>query len=152
MDILAHIKEEHKEFKGKMAAIEVATGSKKTGLFRSFYAELHGHHKAEEKVVFPLIKEKKEEESLKVVLEMIEEHNLVSHQFSIIEKIPVDDETWNAKFSVLKEVLEHHMEEEEEDLFPMAKKMISKETLVKILDEFESVHEKNTKEMEMKLK
>lgn len=151
MDVLTHIKEEHDMFKGKIAEIEAAVGEGKKEIFRELYAKIHGHHEAEEEVLFPMVKEKAAGEAQEVVLEMIEEHKLGSYQFSVIEKTSVENETWDAKFSVLKEVLEHHIEEEEEEFMPLARKMIPEETLVKILDKFEKVHEAKEKEQKKKL-
>lgn len=151
MDVLAHIMEEHDNFKGKIAEIETAVGEKKKEIFRELYAEIHGHHEAEEKVLFPMVKEKADKEEQEVVLEMIEEHKLGSYQFSVIEKTSVDNETWDAKFSVLKEVLEHHIEEEEEEFMPLARELISEQALAEILDQFETVHEEKQKEQEKKL-
>ena len=151
MDVLMHIKEEHAGFKEKIAEIKTAKGDRKKKIFRELYAEIHGHHEAEEKVVFPIVKEKAEEEAQKVVLEMIEEHSLISYQFSVVEKTSVENKTWDAKFSVLREVLEHHLEEEEEEFLPMARKMIYKEIWVEALDKFETVLEENKKEKEKEL-
>ena len=47
--------------------------------------------------------------------------------------------------------MEHHIEEEEEEFMPLARKMIPEETLVKILDKFEKVHEAKEKEQKKKL-
>ncbi len=151
MDVLAHIKEEHNKFKELMSGIESAEGDKKKELFREFYAELNGHHEAEEHVVFPLVREKVDGEDDEVVLEMIEEHSLGSYQFSVLEKTPVENETWDAKFSVLKEVLDHHMKEEEDEFIPLAKKVVSEEKLKNILEEFESVLKEYKKEQQDKL-
>jgi hemerythrin-like domain-containing protein len=43
--------------------------------------------------------------------------------------VPVSDETWTAKFAVMKENLEHHIEEEETDMFPKARKVFDQEEL-----------------------
>lgn len=151
MNILDHIKEEHEDFKKKIAKIEKAKGAKKEDMFKELYAEIHGHHEAEEKVLFPIVKEKAKGEDLEVVLEMIEEHSLGSYQFKVLQKTSVENDTWDAKFTVLKEVLEHHIKEEEEELLPIAKKMISEAKLVEILDKFETVHKEKTKQQEKKL-
>lgn len=151
MNVLDHIKKEHESFREKMAKVKAATGNKKKEIFRELYAEIHGHHEAEEKVIFPLLKEKTDKEDMEIVLEMIEEHSLGSYQFSVLERTSVENETWDAKFSVLKEVLDHHMEEEEDELLTMAKKIIPKETLVEILDKFEMVHKEKMNEQKKKL-
>ena len=152
MDVLTHIKEEHDQFRDLMKEIENAAGQKKKDLFRDLYAMLYGHHEAEEHVVFPLVREKAGEKDKEVVREMIEEHSLGNYQFSVIEKTSIENETWDAKFSVLKEVLEHHMKEEEEELITLARKVLPDDKLKELLDEFESVLEKKKKEKEKDLK
>lgn len=152
MDVLKHIKEEHEEFRGLMKKIESAEEDQKEVLFHELYANLYGHHKAEETVVFPKVKEKVKGEDKEVVLEMIEEHYLGMHQFKVLETTPVDHETWDARFSVLKEVLDHHMKEEENEFMPLARKVMPKEWLDDILKEFESVLEKKKMEKEKELK
>lgn len=139
MNVLNHIKEEHKKFRGLIASIESAKGDKKKELFRELYAEISGHHEAEEHVVFPLVREKAKSKNDEIVMEMIEEHSLGSYQFSVLEKTAIGNETWDAKFSVLKEVLDHHMKEEEGEFIPLAKKVIPEEKLANIMDEFETV-------------
>lgn len=152
MDVLAHIKEEHKKFRDLISRIESAEGDKKKKLFRDLYAKINGHHEAEEHVVFPLVKEKVKGKDAEVVREMIEEHSIGSYQFSVLERTSVENETWDAKFSVLKEVLDHHMKEEEKEFMTLARKVVSEEKLAKVLEEFESTHEKYEKEKEKKLK
>lgn len=152
MDVLEEIKKEHKEFKTLIKQIESSDGDSKKELFKELYAKVKGHHEAEEHVVFPDVKEKSDDEGKDIVLEMIEEHHLGTHQLSILERISVDNETWNAKFSVLKEVLTHHMEEEEKDLFDQAKKVLSKEELKEKYQPFEDAQEKYEEEQKDKLK
>lgn len=151
MNVLDHIKEEHESFREKMVKIEAATGNKKMEIFRELFAEVHGHHEAEEKVLFPLVKEKKDEKAMEIVDHMIEEHTLVNYQLSVLEKESVENKTWDANFSQLKEELEHHLEDEEEEFLPMAKKMIPKEKLIEILDKFETVNEDKMNEKKKEL-
>lgn len=151
MDVLDHIKKEHDGFKKKIAKIEAAKGDSKKEIFRELYAEIHGHHEAEEAFIFALVKEKANGKAREVVLEMIEEHSLGSYQFSVLEKTSIENDTWDAKFSVLKEVLDHHMDEEEKEFLPLAKKSIPAKTLVEILDKFETFHEDKMKEKKKKL-
>lgn len=145
MDLIAHIKEEHQEYKNQFAAIEKATGQKKEDLFKDLYASLYGHHEAEEQVLFPLIKEAVKKEDKEIVMEMIEEHSLGTYQFSVVHKTGLDNETWDAKLSVLKEVMEHHMDEEEEEFLPLAEQVLSKEQREQLLETFEKVLEDEKK-------
>lgn len=151
MNILDHIKEEHESFRKLMEEIKSSEGKEKRNKFRDLYAKLHGHHEAEEHVLFPLIREKVEGDDDSTVLGMIEEHSLGNYQFSLLERTALENETWDPKFSVLEEVLEHHMDEEEEEFIPLAKKVLSKETLNEINKEFENYHEEKEKEMRKKL-
>lgn len=126
-------------------------GEKKKTLFRELYAKIKGHHEAEERVVFPDIKKKSDEEGKDVVREMIEEHSLGAYQFSVLEKTSIDNDTWDAKFSVLKEVLTHHMDEEEKELFEQARKVLNKKDLEEKYDPFESTMEEYEKMQQKKL-
>ncbi|NLC26183.1 MAG: hypothetical protein GX777_06150 [Fastidiosipila sp.] len=152
MDILEHIKDEHDRFKNLIKKIETSDASTKKNLFHELYAKIYGHHEAEEHILFPLVKEEVDGEDKEVVLEMIEEHSLGSYQFSVLEKTSVDNETWDAKFSVLKEVLEHHMDEEEAEFMPIAREVLSEQQRAEIYEEFETVHEENTEKQAKKLK
>lgn len=70
---------------------------------------------------------------------MIEEHHLGMYQFSVVNKTFLENETWDPKFSVLFEVLEHHMDEEVEELMPLAKKILSEEEDIELCEKFEEV-------------
>lgn len=152
MDVLKHIKEEHERFRNLISQIESSEGDKKKELFRELYSEIYGHHEAEEHIIFPMVREKVEGEDKEVVKEMIEEHNLGSYQFSILERTSIENDTWDAKFSVLKEVLDHHMKEEEDEFMPLARKVVPEEKFVEVYDEFENEHEKYKKEKKNQLK
>lgn len=150
-DVLQEIKKEHDEFRDLVTSIENAKGNNKKRLFEELYANLIGHHESEEHVLFPDIKTKSDDKGKDIVMEMIEEHSLLAYQFSVIQKTSIDNETWDAKFSVLKELLTHHMDEEEKDLFKQARKVLDEETLLDKYDPFEATMEKYKDEQEKKL-
>jgi hemerythrin-like domain-containing protein len=87
--------------------------------------ELDVHARIEEQIFYPAIKEA--EETHEITLEAIEEHNVVKQLLAELEQLPVSEETWTAKLTVLKENVEHHVEEEEGEMFPKAKKVLSEE-------------------------
>lgn len=152
MDILQEIKKEHEEFKELISQIEKAKDTQKKKLFEELYAKIYGHHEAEEQVLFADVKKNSDEEGQEIVREMIEEHNLASYQLSLVERTSISNETWDAKFSVLKELLTHHIEEEEKNLFKQAKKVLDKKTLTEKYEPFEATMEKYEKQQEAKLK
>jgi hemerythrin superfamily protein len=138
MDVLQEIKKEHEEFKSLMKKIQ--KGQKKESNFQSLKNEVKAHHEAEEKVIFPDVKDKSQEEGKSTVREMIEEHHLISYQLGLLERTSMDNETWDAKFSVLKEVLTHHLDEEEKEFFSQARKVLTEKELENKYPEFEKVH------------
>lgn len=151
MNVLDEIKKEHKEFKNLITQVENAEGEPKNELFKELYAKIKGHHEAEEHVVFPDVKEKSDEEGKEIVREMIEEHSLISYQFSLLQRTAIDNETWDAKFSVLKEVLTHHLDEEEKEFFKQAKKVLKENELVEKYDAFEKTEEEYENKQKEKL-
>ncbi|MGB4587789.1 MAG: hemerythrin domain-containing protein [Clostridiaceae bacterium] len=152
MDVFTHIKKEHEEFRKLMDEIASSKSNKKEELFKELYVKLAGHHGAEEQLIFPPVLKAVKEEDKEVVREMIEEHTLGKYQLSVIEKTSVNDDSWDAKFMVLKEVIEHHMEEEEKEFFSIARKVVPKDKAEELLDEFESIMKKKEMEKEKVLK
>lgn len=153
MGYLKHNVEEHEKAKDLARQIEEAKdGKKKRNMFEDLYVMIYSHHKAEEEVVFPVVIERLEDDSDKdVVREMIEEHSLASYQFSTVNQTLLENETWNAKFSTLMEVVEHHMDEEESDFTKIARSVLSSEESEELLEEFEEAMEKHEKEIKKKL-
>lgn len=151
MDILQEIKKEHMEFKSLVSKIEKAKDNKKKEIFEELYAKVIGHHESEEHVLFSDVKKNSDDAGKDIVMEMIEEHSLIAYQLSVIQKTGVDNETWDAKFSVFKEILTHHLDEEEDELFKQAKKALDKKTLEEKYDDFEKTMEKYKEQQEKKL-
>ena len=85
------------------------------------------HEKIEEQIFYPALKQ--HAEAKEIVLEAYEEHDVVDTIMGEIEQTPVEDETWIAKFTVMKENLEHHIEEEEGEMFKQARQVFDKDTL-----------------------
>jgi hemerythrin-like domain-containing protein len=63
------------------------------------------------------------------VLEGFEEHHVVDLLMSELEALPVEDETWGAKALVMKENIEHHIEEEEGEMFKTARSVFDRAEL-----------------------
>jgi iron-sulfur cluster repair protein YtfE (RIC family) len=91
--------------------------------FARVKTELDVHAKIEETIFYPALEN--EEETRDITLEAFEEHRVVKQLLSELEKMAKDDEQWTAKFTVLKENVEHHVEEEEDEMFPKVRKVLS---------------------------
>jgi hypothetical protein len=72
---------------------------------------------------------KKSDETRDITMEGIQEHHVVKVLLRELDAMGVGSETWTAKLKVLKENVEHHVEEEEEDMFVKAREVLSKEQL-----------------------
>lgn len=82
------------------------------------------HHELEEDLLLSKLHTKKEikDESL----ESQEEHVVLNQLLLDLADFPKDNQRWMVKFKVFEEILDHHLEEEEEELFPEAEKILAK--------------------------
>ena len=130
MNAFTLLKADHKKVAGILEKIDATTerGIKaREELFTQLKTELDVHTRIEETIFYPALKEA--EETRDITLEAFEEHRLVKQLLRELESADKGDEKWTAKFTVLKENIEHHVEEEEGELFPDAKKLVPKERL-----------------------
>jgi len=96
-------------------------------LFAQLKEELEIHTHIEETIFYPVLK--KEAETRDITLEGFEEHHVVKILLEELTTTPVDTEQWTAKLKVLQENVEHHVEEEEDEMFVSARKVLSKELI-----------------------
>ncbi|MEA2453448.1 MAG: hypothetical protein QOG04_2158 [Actinomycetota bacterium] len=99
----------------------------RTELFDKIKREMEIHEAIEEEIFYPALKE--HPKAKEIVLEGYEEHHVVDQIMTELGDTSVDDEKWGAKFSVMKENIEHHIEEEEEDMFKKARDVLSSDEL-----------------------
>jgi len=88
-------------------------------------AELDVHAQIEETIFYPALKEA--DETHDIILEGYEEHKVVKTLLAELDALPKDQEEWGAKLKVLQENVEHHVEEEEGEMFTNARKVLSKD-------------------------
>jgi hemerythrin-like domain-containing protein len=130
MDALRLLKEDHEKVKKLLSDIESTTEravKTRTSELARLKQELTIHEAIEEEIFYPALKE--HAKTREIALEAYEEHGVVDMIMAEIEQTPVEDETWIAKFTVMKENLEHHIEEEEGEMFKQARQVFDKETL-----------------------
>jgi hemerythrin-like domain-containing protein len=130
MEATKLLKQDHDEVKKIMDKLDSTTerGVKtREELFTKLKTEMEVHEAIEEEIFYPALKE--HPKAKEIVLEGYEEHHVVDTIMGEISSTPYDDETWAAKFSVMKENIEHHIEEEEGELFKTARQVFSKAEL-----------------------
>jgi len=130
MNALELMKQDHAELKKMMGRLESTTerGVKtREQLFAKMKRELQVHETIEEEIFYPALKE--HPKAKEIVLEGYEEHHAVDTLVGELETVPFDDERWGAKFTVIKENIEHHIEEEEGEMFKKARQVFGKSEL-----------------------
>jgi hemerythrin-like domain-containing protein len=144
--LLQIIEKDHEELKEILEQLENASQGavkKKEELFMKLKMELLPHMKAEEKHFYPVLGESKS--SRQISMEAIEEHHVAEMVFKELDKLDKDEERWSAKLKVFKEILEHHIEEEEEEVFEVAEDVLDEDQLDEIMTAFNEEKEKAKK-------
>jgi hemerythrin superfamily protein len=85
------------------------------------------HTKIEETIFYPAVRGIDTEEAKDMVLEAYEEHHVVKMILKELPKVDTKADNFQAKMTVLKEMVEHHVEEEEKEMFPMAERKLGAE-------------------------
>jgi hemerythrin-like domain-containing protein len=133
MDAMSLLKEDHQKVKKLLSELESTTerGVKtREELFTKVKQELVVHEAIEEEIFYPALKE--HPKTKEITLEAYEEHHVVNTVMAEIEGVAYDDEKWGAKFKVMKENLEHHIEEEEGEMFKQARQVFDQDELAQL--------------------
>jgi hypothetical protein len=129
-DAIALLERDHRRFEELLKQGEDTTGRAvkgRTELLKTLATELNLHELVEEKILYPALKA--HPEARDIVLEGYQEHHVADVLTSELQGLPPGDERWGAKFKVLKESLEHHIEEEEGEMFRRARGIFSRDDL-----------------------
>jgi len=124
MDAIKLLKADHDKVKKLLAELESTTerGVKtRAELFATIKGELTLHEIVEEEIFYPALKA--HPEAKEIVLEGYEEHAVVDTLMGELEELSVEDETWGPKAKVMTENIEHHIEEEEGEMFEQARQV-----------------------------
>ncbi len=130
MDVFQLLKEDHKKVKKLFKEYEACGDKalqKKKKISQTIFNELDVHALAEEEAFYPPVSENTDSEGEELVREAFEEHRLVKQLVHELREMDVQHEDFEAKFKVLRENVGHHIEEEEEELFPKAKEALEGE-------------------------
>jgi hemerythrin superfamily protein len=133
------LESQHREVEDLFAKLEKADrGERKQKLLTQIADKLAVHASIEEEAFYPAVKAKRTED---ILLESLEEHLGIKRVLSDLIDLDASDETFDAKAKVLQEQVEHHVGEEEDDLFPKVKKIFDEETLVAIAQQMALLQE-----------
>jgi hypothetical protein len=139
-DAIEMLEREHRRFEQLLKEGEKTTGRARTTrreLLETLTAELNAHELMEEKVLYPALES--HPEARDIVLEGYQEHHVADLIVKELHEVATNDEAWGAKFKVLKENIEHHIQEEEGEMFRTARSIFSREELRKLAAEMRRV-------------
>jgi hemerythrin-like domain-containing protein len=139
MDAIKFLTQQHREVEKLFEQFEkLGDGAKKSKLqlCQKISDALAVHATIEEKIFYPATKDARTEELLQ---EAVEEHLSAKRIIAdLVERDDIDEEA-EAKLSVLQEQIEHHVEEEEKELFPKVRKALDAERLDELGDELQEM-------------
>lgn len=108
-------------------------GENREELFSGLRSELQEHLQLEEKFFYPVLEQS--DDTRDKALEAYEEHNVAKTVLGEFSNLDREDERWDAKIKVLREIVNHHLQEEEKNVFKLAKKALEQDQIKQITDQ-----------------
>ena len=128
-DAIALLKQDHEKVRTLLGQFENATGARRQKLLGQIETELKVHTTIEEEIFYPAYREAaRKKEDKKLFFEAVQEHHVVDMVMPEMND-GASPEELKAKAKVLKDLVEHHAEEEEKEMFPRAKKVMDRDEL-----------------------
>ena len=142
MNAISLLEDDHKKMKQLLEQIGSTNDDaidKRKELFERIKGELQVHEKIEEEIFYPALKDHPKAKD--IVLEGYEEHHAVDVLLDELDDVAFDDERWIPKMTVIKENIEHHIEEEEEEMFEKARSILDDNELNELGDRMKQMKE-----------
>jgi len=129
MNAIELLKNDHQEASSLMEQIELADKGDRSAkeLFTQLKQALTLHTQVEEQVFYPALKSF--EETKDMVPEALEEHQEVDELLAEMAALSPGNDEFMDKFTELRDAVEHHVEEEENEMFPKAEKALGESRL-----------------------
>lgn len=128
MKATVFLKKQHREVEKLFStALKGTNGKTKRQAMEEIVKALEHHTEIEEKIFYPAVRALGTKKAGAMIGEAYEEHHVVKLLLSEIPGLDPNADNFDAKMTVLKELVEHHVEEEEEEMFPMAEKRLGEE-------------------------
>ncbi|MHB9005264.1 MAG: hemerythrin domain-containing protein [Coriobacteriia bacterium] len=104
-------------------------------MFEKFSNEIERHMEAEEKVLYEPLRDAESLHDL--IMEGYEEHVVAEDILRKLQEQKGGTELWTTRMKVLMESVEHHLEHEEQEMFPKARTLVSEQDAMRMAEEFE---------------
>jgi hemerythrin-like domain-containing protein len=141
-DAISILKGDHQRVRQLLRRLENTTdraAKQRKDLLAQIESEVKVHTTIEEEIFYPAFKEAVRSKSdQELYFEAIEEHHVVDLVMPEIKSTDATSKQFWAKAKVLKDLIEHHAEEEEREMFPKARKYIRQSELLEIGKQIQS--------------
>jgi hemerythrin-like domain-containing protein len=118
------LKRQHKKVKGLFEKIQSTDNPRmRRQLMSEIARDLQAHTVIEEEIFYPAVRGLETRKVEAMVVEAYEEHHVVKLVLADLPKVNPEDERFEAKMTVLSELVEHHVEDEEKEMFKLAQKL-----------------------------
>lgn len=140
MDIIDLLDKEHREARelAQKLCDEEQDAGRRRDIFKELKAAVTSHARAEEAAVYEALKDLDEDEAQDMAQEGYVEHGLLDHLFAKMGRSTATlSPSWSAHAVVVKEMLEHHVEDEEKEMFGLLRRHFSDEERRELAESFE---------------
>lgn len=127
VNVLDLLKEDHRKVKGLFEEFKAADAKSRQRIADETLQDLEIHTQIEDSIVYPAIRVILDDEE--TVDEAVEEHHVVGLLIKELRKMKATEDGYQVKFKVLGELVEHHIEEEENEMLPEAEEGLDLEDL-----------------------
>jgi iron-sulfur cluster repair protein YtfE (RIC family) len=131
MDILTFLEQDHDTAKHLIERFDAVEGDERVRLVEQLTSELEVHTQLEEQLFYPAVRSEVPD-SDDIVVEGIEEHHVAKQLIDEIRALEPADEAWEAKVKVLGENVEHHIEEEQDEMFPKVREGMAEDRRLRL--------------------
>ncbi len=124
MDPIQLLKRQHRQVESLFKSLQKTEDpeERREGV-QELQRSLELHMRIEEEIFYPAVREVELKKAEEMVLESYEEHHVTKLALAELPRLDPADERFHAKAKVLEELVRHHVEEEEKELFRIAKKL-----------------------------
>ena len=141
-DVTKMLEQDHREAEDLFAKIKETNGAARAGLVTKLAGALKLHMQVEEKIVYPAIA-KQVDGGDDMVDEATTEHEGARKALADVEKLSPNEPGFDGALEMLEAGISHHVEEEEEEVFPQFRESVSSDELNELGDEVAAVKEAN---------
>jgi hemerythrin-like domain-containing protein len=136
-DVLTSDHEKVKKILEQMEQTSTRAAKRRETLLDHLHENLLPHMYAEEQFFYQILLD--ESSDKEVAYQALEEHRAAKAVLMDLEEAPSDDPRWSARLKVLKELIEHHIEEEETTVFDLARSLMDEDRATEVAHRFKEL-------------